>query len=149
MKIDLQSPKKIAYLSLEKVYTTLLKKTLTITGLIADADVDVWITNQPNVKKLNAQFRNINHPTDVLSFPLWNQRDFSRLKTVHLGQIVISYPHAFRQARQYHHPILREFSFLFVHGVLHLLGYDHLNAKDELVMLNLQDAILGKRVTQA
>jgi probable rRNA maturation factor len=147
VNIDIKSPKKLASLSLQKLYTTLLKKTLNTTALLTDADVDVWITHQANVKKLNAQYRDKNMSTDVLSFPLWNRQDFGNMQTAHLGQIVISYPHAFRQAKRYHHTILREFSFLFVHGVLHLLGYDHLQKKDEAIMVQLQDSILGKRVT--
>jgi probable rRNA maturation factor len=65
---------------------------------------------------------------------------------IHLGQIVISHQKAKSQAVSYGHTIEREFTFLFVHGLLHLLGYNHETESDEKIMLSLQDKILGKRI---
>ena len=60
-----------------------------------------------------------------------------------LGEIIISYERAEAQAKEYGHSLLREMSFLFVHGMLHLLGYDHMSKEQEVVMFKLQDEILG------
>ena len=62
-----------------------------------------------------------------------------------LGTIIICGPVAERQAQEYNHSLKREMKFLFVHGLLHLLGYDHMNKEDEIEMFALQDKIIGKR----
>jgi probable rRNA maturation factor len=83
----------------------------------------------------------------VLSFPSGELASLTKTLPRHLGQIVICYPIAKEQARRYHHQVRREFSFLFVHGLLHLLGYNHDTPSKEIEMLKLQEIILGKRVT--
>jgi len=147
VNIDYLAPPSLHSLGLETVYLQLGQKTLKLLNLSSFVTVDVWLTNKVVMQKLNAQFRNKTYPTDVLSFPSGELASLTKTLPRHLGQIVICYPIAKEQARRYHHQVRREFSFLFVHGLLHLLGYNHDTPSKEIEMLKLQDIILGKRVT--
>lgn len=146
MNIDLIAPSSLQTYHLETLYLALLKKTLSLTKHAANVLVDVTITNNQTIRKFNAQYRLKDMATDVLSFPFLDKASKIKGQPIHLGQLVISYQKAFTQAKAYDHSRLREFSFLFVHGLLHLLGYNHETALDEQKMLVLQDKILGKRV---
>ena len=146
MNIDLIAPSSLQAYDLETLYLPLFKKTLLATKQDLNALVDVTITNNQTIRKFNAKYRNKDMATDVLSFAFLENAKKIKGQPVHLGQIIISYQKAFSQATAYGHSREREFSFLFVHGLLHLLGYNHETASDEQKMLDLQDKILGKRV---
>jgi probable rRNA maturation factor len=146
VNIDLIAPLSLQAYDLETLYLPLLKKTLLATKQDLNALVDVTITNNQTIRKFNAKYRNKDMATDVLSFAFLENAKKIKGQPVHLGQIIISYQKAFSQATAYGHSREREFSFLFVHGLLHLLGYNHETASDEQKMLALQDKILGKRV---
>ena len=146
MNIDLIAPSSLKAYDLETLYLPLFKKTLLATKQDLNALVDVTITNNQTIRKFNAKYRNKDMATDVLSFAFLENAKKIKGQPVHLGQIIISYQKAFSQATAYGHSREREFSFLFVHGLLHLLGYNHETASDEQKMLDLQDKILGKRV---
>ena len=100
------------------------------------------------IHKLNREHRNIDRPTDVISFAFEDEVEGSYKinKDINiprvLGEIFISIDKAKEQAISYNHSFEREMSFLFVHGLLHLLGYDHMNKEDEEIMFKLQDEIL-------
>ena len=110
-------------------------------------EVSVLITTNQMIKKLNLKYRKLNKPTDVLSFPAYSKQELIKLKASkqmsNLGDIVIAHQLAKSQAAEYGHSLKREISFLFVHGLLHLLGYDHNNKADEKKMFKLQDKILN------
>lgn len=110
-------------------------------------EVSVLITTNQMIKKLNLKYRKLNKPTDVLSFPVYSKQELKKLKVskqmLNLGDIVIAHQLAKSQAAEYGHSLKREISFLFVHGLLHLLGYDHNNKADEKQMFKLQDKILN------
>lgn len=96
---------------------------------------------------MNASYRKIDLPTDVLSFPLVEDWSLALAPAASgepllLGDIIISVEKAMEQAEEFQHSGERELSFLFVHGLLHLLGYDHLEKKDEEIMCALQEEIL-------
>ena len=146
MNIDLIAPKSLKNYHLSSLYLALLKKTLRVTNNPYEAMVDVIITSNQTIRKYNATFRQKDMATDVLSFSFLETPSKIQRQPVHLGQLIISYQKAYRQAKLYGHSVEREFSFLFVHGLLHLLGYNHETASDEAKMLGLQDKILGKRV---
>lgn len=100
----------------------------------------IFVDNE-KIRELNREYRNIDRITDVISFALEDHKDICydfRL----LGDIYISIPKAEEQAREYGHSFLRELSFLTIHGFLHLLGYDHIEKKDEEIMFALQERIL-------
>lgn len=97
-------------------------------GFEGSAEISVTFVNNEQIHALNKQHRNIDRPTDVLSFPLGENGEYDvNLDTgaKMLGDIVISIEKAVSQAEEYGHPLQREIAFLTVHSLLHLLGYDH------------------------
>ena len=106
---------------------------------------DITIVDNKAIHKINREYRNVDRPTDVISFAFLDEESERKLKggPINLGQIIISYEKAEEQAKEYGHSLKREMVFLFVHGMLHLLGYDHMNEADEKVMFELQNKILG------
>ena len=101
------------------------------------------IVDNSYIHELNKNYRGIDRETDVITFALEDE-DSLVLPTDErvLGDIYISIDKARSQAEEYGHSLLREMSFLFVHGLLHLLGYDHMTEEDEKVMFSLQEKIL-------
>ncbi|HBG74429.1 MAG: rRNA maturation RNase YbeY [Chloroflexi bacterium GWB2_49_20] len=106
------------------------------------ADMTLVITDDGQVRELNRQFREIYDTTDVLSFPS-GEIDLDTGKP-YLGDIIISYPRALNQALQAGHPVETELQLLVVHGVLHLLGFDHSNEIEKTQMWAVQEMALTK-----
>ena len=94
------------------------------------------------IRKINREYRNINKITDVISFAFLDNHD--KVNTEMLGDIFICIPRMKKQARMYGHSEKRELSFLALHGLLHLLGYDHQELKEEKIMFSLQEEILNE-----
>ena len=107
-------------------------------------EISVTFTDNEGIRELNAAHRNIDRPTDVLSFPLFEKEDLADASDGDaLGDIVISLERAREQANEYGHSFEREVAFLTVHSMLHLLGYDHeLSEEDEKEMFFKQEEIL-------
>jgi probable rRNA maturation factor len=104
------------------------------------ADVSIVIGNDVLVKKLNRQYRGVDSTTDVLSFPVGDiDPDTS---DEYLGDVVISLPRAQDQAAAEGHPLADELQLLVVHGVLHLLGYDHIKTAEKKQMQAAQDKVM-------
>ena len=117
-----------------------------------EAEVSVTLTDNEGIHELNRDFRGIDRPTDVLSFPLFDgdlsESDLTdengEKRKVPLGDIVVSMEKALEQATEYDHSLERELAFLCVHSVLHLLGYDHERGEEEEKdMFRRQDEILS------
>ncbi|MGL5438477.1 MAG: rRNA maturation RNase YbeY [Metamycoplasmataceae bacterium] len=87
--------------------------------------VDVMITNNKKIKKISKISRGINKETDILSFPFDGFINFNDDVSMPLGEIILSYEKIQMQANELNHSLRREFCFLFTHGLIHLLGYDH------------------------
>ncbi len=105
-------------------------------------EISVTITNDEIIHEMNRESRGVDRPTDVLSFPVFDE-DFGVGRAI-LGDIVISYDTAVRQAEKYGHSVEREIAFLTVHSMLHLLGYDHeTSEEDEKDMFARQENILS------
>ena len=104
---------------------------------------DIIIVDNERIKELNRDYRGIDNYTDVISFAL---EDYADIKTEVrlLGDIYISLPKIKEQSESYGHGFLREFAFLSIHGLLHLLGYDHMNPEDEKKMFSLQEELLNE-----
>lgn len=102
----------------------------------------VIIINDEDIHKINKEYRGIDRPTDVISFALEDDKTIINSSIRMLGDIYISYDTAIRQAKEYNHSNERELCFLAVHGLLHLLGYDHMNSCDEKKMFDLQKELL-------
>lgn len=102
--------------------------------------LSILICDDDKIKTLNATYRGISSPTDVLSFPTYER--LPGTDELYLGDIAISFPTTIRQARENQHPVSQELSLLCIHGVLHLLGYDHETQEEESKMWALQNEIL-------
>ena len=128
---------------MKKVLKEVLKK-----EKIKNARFSVIIITDSEIKAINKKYRKIDKPTDVISFALEeNQKEQVFLKNRVLGDIYISLDKAKKQAIEYGHSLRRELCFLAVHGLLHLLGYDHNTKEEEKIMFKKQELILdGKRL---
>lgn len=107
-------------------------------------DATIIITDSETVHELNRTYRNIDSETDVLSFPLQEGDSLICVPDNYLGDIAISLPRAKSQAEEYGHSLKRELSFLTVHGMLHIMGYDHINEEERKKMFDKQEQILEK-----
>lgn len=103
---------------------------------------NVIIIDNDSIHKINKEYRGIDRPTDVITFALEDDKKIDTPEVRILGDIYISYDKVISQAKEYGHSIKRELCFLGVHGLLHLLGYDHMNKKDEEKMFSLQKELL-------
>lgn len=118
-----------------------IKKTLEHESA-SDAYLSVIFVDNDEIKRINKEYRHIDKVTDVISFALEDNNEQIIGDRI-LGDIYISIPRMEEQAKEYGHSEKRELSFLCCHGLLHLLGYDHVNnAEEEKVMFDLQDKIL-------
>ena len=121
-----------------------------------EAEISITITNDSGIHVINKEFRNIDAPTDVLSFPMIEYptaADFSKIEEdddlfnpesgeVILGDIVLNIDRIYKQAEDFGHSVLREYAFLIAHSMLHLFGFDHMTDADAEVMENKQREIL-------
>jgi len=119
----------------------------------SDVCVSINFINEEEIKELNKNFRNVDRKTDVLSFPNLEKSPNQKLKVfekekcdgvLFLGDIVICKNAAYAQAKEYGHSKKREVCFLALHGLLHLLGYDHIEVEDEKLMQKIANKILDK-----
>lgn len=105
---------------------------------------NIVVVNDDEMHKINKEYRGIDRTTDVISFALEDDKTFIKTEIRILGDIYISLDKAKEQAMSYGHSLKREISFLTIHGILHLLGYDHMNEKEEKEMFRLQELILDE-----
>ena len=130
-----------AYLPLFRKISGAAEKKL---GLSDDLEISVTFVRSRTIHVINREYRNIDRPTDIISFAA---NDFSYPgetpeEHADLGDLFLNIDYAARQAKEYGHSLKREVGFLFCHGLLHCLGYDHMKPEDEKVMFALQDEIL-------
>lgn len=118
--------------------------------------MSVTLTNPEEIEKLNRQYRNIDRPTDVLSFPMFEKNELDNFIKENfknndvneegdiLGDIVISIPRVYEQAEEYGHSFERELAYMVVHGFYHLMGYDHIEEEDKKVMRVKEEEVLNE-----
>lgn len=110
--------------------------------------ITVTLTNPENIRNINKKYRQIDNPTDVLSFPMYEKEEISEVKQQKyeaiLGDIVISIPKVEEQAEEYGHSFKRELSYMVVHGFYHLMGFDHMKEEEKAEMREKEENILGK-----
>ena len=116
--------------------------TLNHQGVSPDSDLTILVDDDQRIQKLNNEYLSIDAPTDVLAFPA----GFTDPDTGHnyLGDVIISFPQAKSQAEKRGHSLEAEIQLLIVHGVLHLLGYDHLESEDKEIMWSAQSQVLSQ-----
>lgn len=119
-----------------------------------EAQISITFTDNEGIREINDEYRDIDKPTDVLSFPMLefdedgqildNEFEYDEDGAIMLGDIVISLEKAQSQAEEYGHSMEREIAFLCAHSMLHLLGYDHVNSEEEeKIMFSKQEEILN------
>ena len=118
--------------------------------------ISVTLTNPEEIEKLNRQYRNIDRPTDVLSFPMFEKDELDNFIKTDLknndvneerdilGDIVISIPRVYEQAEEYGHSFERELAYMVVHGFYHLMGYDHIEEDDKKIMRAKEEEVLNE-----
>lgn len=123
-----------------------------------EAQVNLLITNNEEIRHINKEYRDIDRDTDVLSFPMIEYEEPGSFDSIDesgdffdpdsgelvLGDIIICAGKVFDQAEEYGHSVKREFAFLITHSILHLTGYDHMNEGDAALMEEKQEIILDK-----
>ncbi len=139
-----------------KLAHDVIRATLETDRITLQINVGLSLVDDEEIRSINREFRDIDEPTDVLSFPMTDYDLRSTPKDAMLGDIdpatdelvlgdvVISVERAHEQAEEYGHSFLREFGYLLVHGMLHLLGYDHAQDADSEVMRGMEEKILSE-----
>lgn len=117
---------------------------------VKNAILSIIFVDEKTIREINRDYRQQDRVTDVISFAFEdNENIVYNYMCRPLGEIYICIPRMIEQAKEYGHSEKRELSFLTIHGLLHLLGYDHMNAKEEKEMFELQELILdGKDITR-
>jgi probable rRNA maturation factor len=127
---------------LEKVVDVALKKE----GINFSVEISISFVDNEEIQQLNNVYRDNNTSTDVLSFPLIEKEKLDKRinqKTeMLLGDIVISIPKTIEQSEEYGHSFLRELAYLTVHGIYHLLGYDHIDLEDKKIMREKEELVM-------
>lgn len=112
--------------------------------------ISITLTIPENIQKINKKYRNMDKPTDVLSFPMFEKEEIKEMLMKNyqiedvLGDIIISIPKVKEQAIEYGHSFERELSYMVVHGFYHIMGYDHIKEEDKKEMRKKEDEILNK-----
>lgn len=124
-----------------------------------EAEVNIILTNDKQIHEINQEYRSIDRPTDVLSFPLIDYKvpgnfegvedyaeDYFNLETgeLMLGDIIISVDKLYEQADNYGHSVRRELAFLVAHSMFHLMGYDHMEEEERIIMERKQSELLDQ-----
>ncbi|AEF94714.1 metalloprotease ybeY [Desulfotomaculum nigrificans CO-1-SRB] len=132
--------------NLYQLVEAVVMESLKAEGYSTEAEVGLIFVDDGYIQSLNAEYRGIDKPTDVLSFAMHEGEPMPEEEEAEdlLGDIVISLPTALRQSKEYGHSFEREVAFLTAHGALHLLGYDHQTEAERQVMREKEEAILGR-----
>ena len=113
--------------------------------------ISITLTTPEHIHEINKQYRNVDRATDVLSFPIFEKEEIDEKIRNHdfehedvLGDIVISIEKVEEQAKDYGHSFEREFAYMLVHGFYHLMGYDHIQEEDKVIMRVKEEKVLKK-----
>ena len=136
---------------IQKIFDRALEKT---ENAVEDVSVSVKFVSEEEIKSLNNEFRKIDKVTDVLSFPMLEIKEPQKLSefssereadgSLNLGDIAICTKRAKEQAKEFENSYKRELAFLALHGLLHVLGYDHIEKDDEKKMMSFAEEILSE-----
>ena len=143
-----QQDKYLVTYKLKMLIRRAIEQTLAYEQYHNDAELSVTLTDDAGIHELNARFRDVDAPTDVLSFPLLDYEDGCEEPPIDeinnmMGDIVLNLQRTAKQSEEFGHSFERECAFLTVHSTLHLLGYDHVNSEEEdMDMRKRQTAIV-------
>ena len=133
----------------EKLIKEVVSRVLEEEKVLPEVDVYITLTNNEEIHKINKEYRDVDRPTDVLSFPMYERDEIAGLKNDTddeiekiLGDIIVSIEKVREQAEEYGHSFERELAYLVTHGMLRLLGYDHMIEEEKAVMRKRQEEIL-------
>ena len=134
--------------ALEADLTKAMNVVAELEALSPQTEVDITLVDDAAIHELNRTYRGVDRPMDVLSFALDEGEEEPEVdddEIEHLlGDVIISAPTAVRQGEEYGHGLEREMTYLAVHGMLHLLGYDHMEEKDKLIMRKREEEVLRR-----
>ena len=146
IEISNQQEKMTVTQAIEDKIIEVLEETARVHEVDELAEVSLMFTDDETIHEMNLEYRGIDRPTDVLSFALEEGEEeeiFGGPEENLLGDIIISVETATRQAEEYGHSVEREMAFLALHGMLHLLGYDHMEEEERQEMRAQEEAILA------
>ncbi len=135
----------------EEIINKVIETVLELEEIKHELDIYITLTNNEEIHIINKEYRDVDRPTDVLSFPMYEREEISRLREDKvddteeiLGDIIISIPKVKEQAEEYGHSYERELAYLTTHGMLHLLGYDHMIDEEKIIMREHEEKVLEK-----
>ena len=143
--------------SATRIITQCAEATLRAEGVPVDCEINVLVTNDNGIRSINNASRNIDKPTDVLSFPMfqfepgalpedWTSYLDPETETCPLGDMAISLERAIAQANDFGHSFRREIGYLTIHSMLHLLGYDHLDEGPQKAQMRSREEYIAKTI---
>lgn len=134
-----------------------IMKTLEMEGVPVGCEINVLITNDKGIHAINMASRNVDRPTDVLSFPMfeltagelpqdWTNYVDPETELCPLGDMVLSLERAVTQAKEYGHSVRREIGYLTIHSMLHLLGYDHMDEAEQKKLMRSREETIAASI---
>lgn len=134
--------------------TRCIEKTLALEGVTVPCEINVLVTDDAGIQAINKASRDIDKPTDVLSFPMfklapgvlpedWSEYTDPETELCPLGDMAISLERAIAQSKEFGHSVTREVGYLTIHSMLHLLGYDHLDEGPQKVQMRQREEIIA------
>lgn len=137
--------------ALQKTLSDIIVYAMEIEHFTGDYEVSLSVVSAEQIRELNADFRQIDRITDVLSFPMYEREELDEIEEkkeyedyeVNIGDIVLCYNRAAEQAEEYGHSLKREICYLVTHSIFHLLGYDHMEEEEKQMMRTREEQVLS------
>jgi probable rRNA maturation factor len=149
-QIDIHTEGELRAFVEERWVRKIVRQVLKAEQVASPYEVSLVFTNADRVKQLNRDYRGVNEPTDVLAFHMLPERQSDSSFALppdgvtRLGEVIVSYPQALAQAKERRHSLERELALLVIHGILHLLGYDHEESREAKKMREREKELLEK-----
>ena len=137
--------------ALQKTLSDIIVYAMKTEHFTGDYEVSLSVVSADQIRELNANFRQIDRITDVLSFPMYEREELDEIEEkkeyedyeVNIGDIVLCYDRAAKQAEEYGHSLKREICYLVTHSIFHLLGYDHMEEEEKQMMRTREEQVLS------
>lgn len=137
--------------ALQKTLSDIIVYAMKTEHFTGDYEVSLSVVSADQIRELNANFRQIDRITDVLSFPMYEREELDEIEEkkeyedyeVNIGDIVLCYNRAVEQAKEYGHSLKREICYLVTHSIFHLLGYDHMEEEEKQMMRTREEQVLS------